>query len=119
MLFLQLLTKHAGFCQMRLLRACLADFFLPLFRQCLVTTSLDSLVMVRWVERPYNHVSRDVGNVFSSPHPCKMKCITTTIIDVPFENSTDYCIRFLCIVSISAFPFYYMMPECCKDDIFM
>ena len=38
-------------------------FFLPLCRRSLVTTSLDSLVMVRWVELPYNHVSRDVRNV--------------------------------------------------------
>lgn len=67
MLSLQLQTIHAEFCQMRLLRACLAEFFLPLCRQCLVTTSLDSLVMVRWVELPYNHVSRDVGHVFFYP----------------------------------------------------
>lgn len=47
---------------MRLLRARQAEL-LSLCRHCLVTTSLDSSVMLRWVELPYNYVSRDVGNV--------------------------------------------------------
>lgn len=62
MLFLQMLT--CSVLSNEALESLSSRIFLPLCRQCLVTTSLDSMVMVRWVELPHNYVSRDVGNVF-------------------------------------------------------